>query len=89
MAFLSKILFKPNKVLEILSFVCIYYIFKCNVKHRRRSCVMCPDNLMFITAHFSMKTNGTVVQNNCQSLMCFIDQTVILSVALEGFSISV
>lgn len=28
MAFLSKILFKPNKVLEILPFVCIYYVFK-------------------------------------------------------------
>lgn len=26
MAFLSKILFKPNKVLEILSFVCSYYV---------------------------------------------------------------
>ena len=28
MAFLSKILFKPNKVLEILSSVCISYVFK-------------------------------------------------------------
>lgn len=27
MAFLSKILFKPNKVLEILSVVCSYYVF--------------------------------------------------------------
>lgn len=27
MAFLSKILFKPNKVLEILSFVRSYYVF--------------------------------------------------------------
>lgn len=35
MAFLSKILFKPNKVLEILSSVCIYYIFKCKTVHLR------------------------------------------------------
>lgn len=35
MAFLSKILFKPNKVLEILSFVCICYVFKCNVVQLR------------------------------------------------------
>lgn len=35
MAFLSKILFKPNKVLEILSFVSNYYVFKCN-EHGRR-----------------------------------------------------
>ncbi len=35
MAFLSKILFKPNKVLEILSLVWIYYVFTCHVKRKR------------------------------------------------------
>uniref|UniRef100_A0A3B5AW59 Progonadoliberin n=1 Tax=Stegastes partitus TaxID=144197 RepID=A0A3B5AW59_9TELE len=34
MAFLSKILFKPNKVLEILTFVSIYHVFKQNINHR-------------------------------------------------------
>lgn len=44
---------------------------------------------MLIRAHFSMKTNGTGVQNNCQSFMYLMDQALLLSVALEGFSISV
>lgn len=35
-----------------------------------------------------MKTDGTVVQNNCQSFMYLIDQPVLLSVALEGFSVN-
>lgn len=88
MAFLSKILFKPNKVLEILSFVCIYYVFKCNVK-LFGGFVLTQDNLMLITAHFSMKTDGTLFQNNCQSFMYLIDHAVLLGVALEGFSISI
>lgn len=40
MAFLSKILFKPNKVLEILSFVCI---FLCNVEARHALTSHVPD----------------------------------------------
>ena len=46
--------------------------------------VSSQNGLMLITAHLSMKTNGTVVEDNCQSFMQLIDQAVLLRVALEG-----
>lgn len=73
----------------LITFEAILNVMSKHSSGREEAChtfsdVSSQDGLMLITAHLSMKTNGTVVQNNCQSFMYLIDQAVLLRVALEG-----